>query len=240
MHRNRSDAYVAKQHKLRNDYYQDTPTRTSEKNTHERSKYWMPQDEEKTPRAKVTRMDDGDEDGDRRLVSRHFTPRKSTRVISEDDRFLHRSVTKQPRHKTRQPAPFEEESEEEAPRAKKGGRRALRTDEEESEEVEKPNARKLVKKSARRVSLDEAEEDDEEAPKSTRLSRKLTKPAMVDEEESEEERVPSRIRTTTKLAAEGSPNDQEYLSRHRRSPVPLKKGTAKVIKRIVSESEDEE
>ena len=122
MHHNKSDSYVAKQKRLRNDFYHDTPSTKSEKNTFAKSKYLIPEEDEEMPKTRTREKNarnaarEQDYDEYERPKARKASAKKSDRALSEDDEDLPRSRSKLLNGRSRQPATIEEESEEEPPR----------------------------------------------------------------------------------------------------------------------------
>lgn len=241
MHRNKSDSYVAKQKKLRNDYYEDDPFRGSGKNTIGKSKDLIPEVDEEAPRTKTRARDPrGTEDEeleDRKLRHRNGKVKQNSRAIFEDDEDVRRPRSKQPIQSSRHIAPIENDTEEEAPKLKKSIRRGQRLEEEESEDTGVPIRRKPARKPAREASV-VRDEEEEEPPKSTRLARKPAKAVPVHEEEEEEEELLPRTTRPTKRSTMTFEDDERYISRESRSPTKIKKGIARKVTKV-NESEEE-
>ena len=239
---NKSDSYVAKQKRLRNDFYKDTPSVNPETNTAKRSKYLLPIANEESPRAKAKgrtfEVAEEVELEEQRLGSRDGKLKQHRRTISGSDDDLNRSRSKQPAYRSRQIASIEEESETEMPKLVQGSRHTQRFQEEEvSEEAHVSDRNRTSSGSTRELSRNRDEEYGD-LPRQTRLSQKATKKVPVYMEGEEEVRLPHMTRPT-KRATMAFEDDDRYTRRESRSPAKTKRGAVKEAMRVDSESDDE-
>ena len=236
MHGNRSDSYVAKQKRLRNDFYKDTPSMNVGIKSLKTSRYLPPMVDEETSRvrARGRTLDDAEEVEleDQRLRSRDGKLKQHRRTISESDDDLNQSRSKQPAHRSRQIASIEEESETEMPKLVQGSRHTQRFHEEVPEEAEIPDRNRIPSRSTREVSRNRDDED-EDLPRQTRLSQKATKKMPVYMEGEEEVHVPRRMRPTKRATMTFDDHDR-YTRRESQSPAKVKRGAAKEAMRVDS------
>lgn len=260
---NKSDSFVAKKRQLRNDFYKETPIngrkpshRTEKDNLVTRRTQMKGRDGRRYPNE-----DDGDTQ-ERTPNTRKTSTKMSSRAGSTDRDSVLRSRSQQSKEKPwRMMTMLDEESEEAAPKTRRGTRRLLgseedgseqevhkpkntkqpvsRLEEEDSQEALAPKTKKPAGKSAQLI-RDEAVVE-ERSLKPSRLSRMSTRAVISREEEEDEEewdRTTPQTANHTARATRSVYGNARRNASNSRSPAPLKKRMTRT-RAAVSENEDE-
>ncbi len=260
---NKSDSFIAKKKQLRNDFYKETPingrklgyhaeednvvvSRTKMKGRDER-RYPDEDDEDIQERTSNTRKANtkmssraDSTDRDSVLLSRsQQSKQKPWRSITMLDEESEEAAPKTRRGTKRLPGLEGDGSEQEMPRPKNRSQPVSRLEGEDSQEALAPKTKKPAGKSAQLVRDDTAAE--EAFLKPSRLSRTSTRAVMSREEEEDEEelvrKTPRTASHTTRATRSLYGNARRNAS-NSRSPAPLKKRMTRT-RTAISENEDE-